>query len=406
MLKKYFITSLVLLSSLMASPSVWAGCAIESSPIPEIARYSQSVDARIAELLKTSRQATCGVSKTGASASAERVADSIDSAFSQVFSFDNTFLDFLYTIKLSVNGESRSPVTRDGLLWNRIEQRITGAMTTSANQCGLDGAVRTGFQSLLSENSTLENIYKQAALGTVSRDFSWLSRSGAIVADAINTNYNPWATSECQDTTGTAGPIAKITTALEKWGINNEKVWDNWKAALKIFQWGEKGDIEKYNATQRRLLQDELSRQGFSPRSAQAMLGNFDCVKAKTAWQPDDFIATVKARQDCSVIPLAGTDVFMKQWARAFPEPRTTTEYVQKVQAVSRQSTLQRSIVSMDAYLRAMKTPTQEENDTIVLNLIDTHLALVSTIDMLNKRTVKMRTNCMKAQPDIECPKQ
>lgn len=191
MFKKSFFTSFILLSSLMLSPSVWAGCTIESAPIPEVARYSQAVDARIAELLKTSRQATCGVSKVGASSSAERVTDSIDSAFSQVFSFDNTFLDFLYTIQLSVNGESRSPVTRDGLIWNRIEQRITGAMTTSANQCGLDGAVRTGFQSLLSENSTLENIYKQAALGTVSTDFGGLSESNTKVAEAINASYNP-----------------------------------------------------------------------------------------------------------------------------------------------------------------------------------------------------------------------
>ncbi len=216
MLKKSLLTSLILSLSLILSPSVWAGCAIESGPVREIGAYSQAVDARIAELLKISRQATCGVSKTGASVSAERVGDAIDSAFSQVFSFDNTFLDFLYTIKLSVNGESRSPVTRDGLIWNRVEQRITGAMTTSANQCGLDGAVRTGFQSLLSENSTLENIYKQAALGTVSTEFSGLSASGVLVAQSINTNYNPGATSECKDTTGTAGPIAKITTALEK----------------------------------------------------------------------------------------------------------------------------------------------------------------------------------------------
>jgi hypothetical protein len=126
------------------------------------------------------------------------------------------------------------------------------------------------------------------------------------------------------------------------------------------------------------------------------MLGNFDCVKSKTAGQVDDFIGDVKARQDCSVIPIAGADVFVKQWARAFPEPRTTTEYVQKIQAVSRQSTLQKSIVSMDAYLRAMKAPTQEENDTLVLNLIDTHLSLISTIDAVDKRSKKMFDNCMK----------
>ncbi len=86
----------------------------------------------------------------------------------------------------------------------------------------------------------------------------------------------------------------------------------------------------------------------------------------------------------------------MKQWARAFPEPRTTTAYIQKVQAVAKKDTLEKSIVSMDAYLRAMKAPTQEENDTLVLNLIDTHLSLIATIDAVDKRSKKMFDNCMK----------
>lgn len=40
--------------------------------------------------------------------------------------------------------------------------------------------------------------------------------------------------------------------------------------------------IEEYTGIQRKLLQTELSRQGYSPRMSAAMLGNFGCFKAKT----------------------------------------------------------------------------------------------------------------------------
>ncbi len=40
--------------------------------------------------------------------------------------------------------------------------------------------------------------------------------------------------------------------------------------------------IAEYTDIQRKLLQAELSRQGYSSRMTAAMLGNFDCFKAKT----------------------------------------------------------------------------------------------------------------------------
>ncbi len=90
----------------------------------------------------------------------------IDRAFIEIPIFDNTFLDFSYNIKLAMNGETRAPVTRDGLMFNQIEKKITGALAGATSQCNLSDSVKSGFISLLQENQALENIFKQAALGT------------------------------------------------------------------------------------------------------------------------------------------------------------------------------------------------------------------------------------------------
>ena len=57
-------------------------------------------------------------------------------------------------------------MTRDGLLFNQIEQKITGALAGATNQCNLSDDIKSGFITLLQENQTLENIFKQAALGS------------------------------------------------------------------------------------------------------------------------------------------------------------------------------------------------------------------------------------------------
>lgn len=56
MYKKILITSLLAVIPMVLSSETWAAsCAIENGPIPELAQYKYSVDARIVEL---SRQAT------------------------------------------------------------------------------------------------------------------------------------------------------------------------------------------------------------------------------------------------------------------------------------------------------------------------------------------------------------
>lgn len=124
-------------------------------------------------------------------------------------------------MKLAINGETRAPVTRDGLLFNQIEKKITGALATATATCNLSDSIKSQFIVLLQENQALENIFKQAALGTPASP-TGLSEENVIIADAINTGYIPTATESCKDQNGTQDPIAKIQASIEKIGTTNE----------------------------------------------------------------------------------------------------------------------------------------------------------------------------------------
>lgn len=70
--------------------------------------------------------------------SAEKTIETIDRAFLEMPIYDNTFLDFLYNIRVAINGETRAAVLRDGTIFSTTEQRITRAIANVVNTCTLD----------------------------------------------------------------------------------------------------------------------------------------------------------------------------------------------------------------------------------------------------------------------------
>ena len=166
---KILLTSLLItLSVVFSAQSFAAGsCLIESGPIPELARYSREVDTQIAALMVSGRSTgVCGITRAGASVGVERTADIISSATTGFAYFPSLVLDASYNIGVAINGETRAAVVRDGQIFAQVDQRITQAIQNVSNQCHLSVAVKSGFVALLRENNTLENIYKQSAIGT------------------------------------------------------------------------------------------------------------------------------------------------------------------------------------------------------------------------------------------------
>ena len=367
MYKKILITSYIFAltyASLDQAFVAWS-CQIESAPLPQLVQYMKSVDTKLEALKKEwSSTSNCSVPSGGISASVDRTLSTVDRAFIELPIFDNTFLDFSYNMKLAINGETRAPVTRDGLLFN------------------------------------------QAALGTPASP-TGLSEENVIIADAINTGYIPTATESCKDQNGTQDPIAKIQASIEKIGTTNESWLTDWKKAIAMFQgWNTKQSVAEKSAEQRKLLQAELARQGFSPRMAQTILGNFDCVKSKTQWD-DSVEAAVRAKAACLSNPIRGLEnITLLPQRKAVDAAPTTTDRVFEVSKLSAKETMLKDIVSTYTKLEAMKWPQIDTKSALMSNLIDIHLSLLSTAEIVEKRVPIMYKNCMKAQPGTACPKQ
>ena len=409
MYNKILLASLSFSLSMLSSAQIFAAgsCEIESAPIPALAEYVRSVDARLAQVTMESQQlGVCGITQWWASSSVERTIDTIDRALLEIPLSTNMLLDFRYNIEVAANGETRAPVLRDGQIFARVGDRISSTIANIANRCTLDGSIRSSLSSLLSENQTLENIYKQAVLGVPTAQFSGLSQSGVLIATAINVSYIPPSTASCKDQNNVSESVAKMMKSLENLGTNNQNVWADWQKAILLFRWwdGSKKSLAEYSATQRQLLQWELARQGYSSRSATAMLGNFDCFKWNTQWDMTAESATLAERR-CFANPILGVENILLPWRQLVDRAPTTDARSYAVNNLSREQRLKQSIVATANKLETYRTPSIDIKSAIMSNLIDIHIWLLSTSEQIEKRLPIMYNNCMKAQPSISCPR-
>lgn len=184
-----------------------------------------------------------------------------------------------------MDGNARAPVMRDGQIFYMIEQRINDAIATTARQCQLDGAARDGLIQLRVDNTTMENIFKQAVLDTPAST-EGLSEENARIANAINTNYTSDKTAACKDASekDIEQMVTRFQNAITFKGKKNESSLENWKVAIALFQGGgNKMTSDQYATKQRQLLQAELARQGMGDRTSAVIMRNFDCFKAESA---------------------------------------------------------------------------------------------------------------------------
>lgn len=138
---------------------------------------------------------------------------------------------------------------------------------------------------------------------------------------------------------------------------------------------------------------------------AEAILKNFDCVKAETVGD-DSLKATVNARIECAKNPLVRIEGFnLLPMRKVVDASKTTTERVRSVNQLSDTEKILKDITKTYYVLDHTKVVTIEDKTKLISNLIDLHLELISTAERIEKRLQPMNRNCMKAQPGISCPK-
>ena len=111
----------------------------------------------------------------------------------------NVVQDFEYMVTLAANGESISPVMRDGDIFRQIEVQIQNSLKKSVNTCTLDSDMGNGvspksiLSQLLQQNRRIEDYYKAVALGNPTPPTNMSPADSELYAD-LASNYSKDAT--------------------------------------------------------------------------------------------------------------------------------------------------------------------------------------------------------------------
>lgn len=252
---------------------------------------------------------------------------------------------------------------------------------------------------MIQEVQLLKRVYQNTAIGSPDnalKSFAGIREENKGVADAITQAYSPEQTVSCVDNSATQQSFTETIKNITNLGAKKEDALSTWRKAIALIQGGGDGlSPTEYTSRQRQLLSAELSRQGLSSNAQKVILQNFDCYKSKTLFSNDpmDFAS---ARGACLSAPIAGTDKLFSGWQRYVNSARTTDDRATREREKNARQTRTIHIVEMYNTLNAMTSAEQDINTSINKNLVDWHLSLQLTNELLEARTQPMQRNCMK----------
>lgn len=139
-------------------------------------------------------------------------------------------------------------------------------MKQVGSQCALDRSIDGGtpesvLTDLLVKNKSLESFFRQVALGNPT-DPGNTGLDQELLKE-IAFNYSKDATVSCKadsDLAKLGEKAMELWTKISSLAKGTEKKNDDWKIALDLFR----GTATNYNDIQKKLLSEELSRQGMT----------------------------------------------------------------------------------------------------------------------------------------------
>lgn len=131
------------------------------------------------------------------------------------------------------------------------------------------------------------------------------------------------------------------------------------------------------------------------------MVANFDCFKKETAWKEDpEDIGRAKAK--CMGIEKLGYDKLAASLkSRIIPDAQTTQQVIQNTSTVEQKMFTDLTVKTLYSSLNTAASEDVSDTDTLIGNLVNLHVTLVSINDEFEVRIPIMQKNCMKARPDI-----
>lgn len=395
-MKRCIFFILILLLGLGFWPSISVACEIDGKLTPELVKYEQEVRQAFDEL-KKNIATSCGPRSWGGIGQFNKTVELFDRAMLQVPVYGDIVTDFQYNTIMAFRGESRTAVTKNGQIFSKIQRSIIDpTIEFLANRCALNESNETIIVSYIKLNYELESIYKNTAIGTV-RNIDTIPEKFLPVAQEIQLKYTPEATKTCKNTYTYEETISKTLDTFSKWTFGIEGAWDNWREAIALFSG--KSITRNYDELKRKLLKQEMSRQGMSKNASDIIVSNLDCVQQRKWW--DWLDEELRAISDCKQMPIIWVDKLKAAFEKAIQESPTTDVYIERTMRAKELYSDQVNINNLHQSLLWKVSTDIKTNEKIRNTLINMHIRILSTNAILQKRIEPMQKNCMKALPDI-----
>ncbi len=397
----------------LATFAAGESCAIDKWPPPKLTEYIKEVK-RITSEIRAQASAKNQCSGTNGTFSNEKkflsLLDSIDAQNPLSLSI---VTDFRYNILLVANGDSRAPVIAWGQILRNLETNdIIQTIKVVSNNCALglpygDGTMESALTVLLIRNKQIESYYKSVVLWDP-RNTDNLSEP---LASEIANNYSPHSTQNCKDgsivwgfSNSLADIAGKLMERIQKLGKKTEDSDKNWKEAIALFRGT--STVGNYNEIQKNLLKQELSRQWLSRGAVDLMIGNLTCTQANaSANNSTEEKGIVSWRCFSSVV--IGSENLTNWMKRSIIQATNTDEYLTRVLRYDKKK--YQASEDMTKFWTRIETLAKSEdentNEKMMTDLVDLHIRLLETNEVLQKRIPEMQENCRKWQPGISCPK-
>ncbi len=395
MKKQYFFISIATL--LIFTQNAFGACEIDNALSPELSKYKTKI-AQVFSELQSKNTASCGPNTNGWIWSANRALELIDIARIQTPIYNDISTDFQYKTVMITRGESRSAVEKNGeLFWIIQKNIINRAIESLANTCALTPELESTIVGYIRLNSALENIYKNAAIGKIIPS-DGIPDIYSRVYNEIIWKYNPDATKTCKNEFDFAETMEKTLESFSNGTFGISNAWEDWQQAIALFSW--KSTKGKYNDAKKKLLKQELAREGKSQSASDIIVANMDCVAKEQ--NDGGFEEELKAIAKCKQSPLSGLQKVKRAFDDTIKESPTTDIYIKKV---SKSEWLMMDLVDASSLYSDLIGRTSNDiktNAKIQSDLINMHITLLRINELLEKRIPIMQWNCMKALPDIE----
>ena len=157
---------------------------------------------------------------------------------------------------------------------------------------------------------------------------------------------------------------------------------------------------------QSRLLSAELARQGVTKKARDAMLGNLSCFQEKTKINTN-VEEMGEARVNCASAFVQGAENLTNWYKPLIFRAANTEELLRRVQEEDKAK--ERSVTKMDNFwgsLNALTNTEEREDEKMITDMVNIYAEIAKTNEFLRKKAIPdMYKNCMKARPDIQCPR-